>query len=100
MWSEETLNETRSLLVGVNRTHPMISFLTMLGPSPDWCTGVSSQSVCQVDCTWVDRLDLDLYPWDAGVQTGDTYLPKDVIRKVRQDPYSISILIWIKGLHP
>ncbi|TPP65613.1 SPONdin (Extracellular matrix glycoprotein) [Fasciola gigantica] len=81
MWSETTLNESRSTLVGVNRTHPLISFLTMLGPSPNWCAGISSQSVCQADCTWVKHLEIDLFPWDAGVRHGDTYVPKNADRK-------------------
>lgn len=82
MWSEATLNESRSTLVGVNRTHPLISFLTMLGPSPNWCAGIASQSVCQADCTWVKHLEIDLFPWDAGVRHGDTYVPKNADRKV------------------
>ncbi|KAF6776101.1 hypothetical protein AHF37_04109 [Paragonimus kellicotti] len=81
MWSEETLTESRSTLVGVNRTHPLISFLSMLGPSPNWCAGVASQSVCQADCTWVKQLQIDLFPWDAGVRNGETYIPKEADRK-------------------
>ncbi len=84
MWGEEVLMEPRSTLVSVNRTHPLISLLTMLGPSPDWCTGVSGQSLCKADCTWVKNLTVFLYPWDAGIREGTTYMPKESDRKVRQ----------------
>lgn len=82
MWGEDVLMESRTTLVSVNRTHPLVSMLTMLGPSPDWCTGFSGQSLCQYDCTWIDNMTLHLYPWDAGIRNGDTYMPKDADRKV------------------
>ncbi|VDP76854.1 unnamed protein product [Echinostoma caproni] len=99
MWSEATLNESRSTLVGVNRTHPLISFLTMLGPSPNWCAGVASQSVCQADCTWVKHLEIDLFPWDAGVRHGDTYVPKNADRKDVPDPIRYITADWMPN-HP
>lgn len=77
---------------------PLMSLLTMVGPSPDWCIGASinpssslyvvpdvtdhrdnvclhspgvdSVNLCSDDCSWVDRLDMDLYPWDAGTDSG------------------------------
>lgn len=44
----------------------------MLGPSPDWCAGVSNLDLCS-NCTWIKRKDIDLYPWDAGTDDGVTY---------------------------
>ncbi|KAL0155657.1 hypothetical protein M9458_049920, partial [Cirrhinus mrigala] len=49
----------------VDRTRHLMSFLTMLGPSPDWNVGL--------DCGWVQRLVKDLVPWDAGTDNGVTY---------------------------
>ncbi|CAL8103800.1 unnamed protein product [Calicophoron daubneyi] len=95
MWSEDTLTEPRSTLIGVNRTHPLITFLTMLGPSPNWCTGIASQSVCQSDCTWVKRITMDLFPWDAGVRHGDTYIPKNGDRKDVPDPIRFITADWM-----
>ncbi|KAK4468740.1 hypothetical protein MN116_007916 [Schistosoma mekongi] len=95
MWGEETLEETRTTYVAVNRTHPLISFLTMLGPSPNWCTGISSQSVCQVDCTWAKKIEIDLFPWDAGARNGDTYLPKNADNKDVPDPIRFITRDWM-----
>lgn len=97
MWSEENLSESRSTLIGVNRTHPLISFLTMLGPSPNWCAGIASQSVCQADCTWIKYLSIDLYPWDAGIRHGDTYIPKNADRKDIPDPIRHITADWMPG---
>uniref|UniRef100_A0A0X3PKV3 Spondin-1 n=1 Tax=Schistocephalus solidus TaxID=70667 RepID=A0A0X3PKV3_SCHSO len=97
MWGEETLNEPRTALIAVNRTHPLISLVTMLGPSPDWCTGISGQSVCKSDCTWVDKLEINLYPWDAGVRQGNTYMPKNADRLDIPDPIRYIDEKWMPG---
>lgn len=45
----------------------------MLGPSPDWIVGVSALELCSRNCTWVENKTLNLYPWDAGTDSGITY---------------------------
>uniref|UniRef100_A0A5K3F8X7 F-spondin n=1 Tax=Mesocestoides corti TaxID=53468 RepID=A0A5K3F8X7_MESCO len=97
MWGEETLMEERSTLFSVNRTHPLVSMLTMLGPSPDWCTGISGQSLCKADCTWVNNLTLHLYPWDAGIREGNTYMPKESDRREIPDPIRYIDESWMPG---
>lgn len=57
----------------VDRTRHLMSFLTMLGPSPDWNVGLSGEDLCTKDCGWVQRLVTDLIPWDAGTDNGVTY---------------------------
>lgn len=50
-----------------------MSFLTMLGPSPDWNVGLSAEDLCTKDCGWVQKVVQDLIPWDAGTDSGVTY---------------------------
>lgn len=57
----------------VDRARHLMSFLTMLGPSPDWNVGLSGEDLCTRDCGWVQRLVKDLVPWDAGTDSGVTY---------------------------
>lgn len=57
----------------VDRTRHLMSFLTMLGPSPDWNVGLSGEDLCTKECGWVQRLVTDLIPWDAGTDNGVTY---------------------------
>lgn len=57
----------------MDRARHLMSFLTMLGPSPDWNVGLSGEDLCTKDCGWVQRLVTDLIPWDAGTDGGVTY---------------------------
>ncbi|KAF5879977.1 spondin-1-like, partial [Clarias magur] len=71
----------------VDRTRHLMSFLTMLGPSPDWNVGLSAEDLCTKECGWVQKLVQDMIPWDAGTDSGVTYespnkptLPQEKIR--------------------
>lgn len=56
----------------VSDEYPLVSFVTMLAPSPDWFTGVS-----RVDLRdgggFVDSLTLDLFAYDAGTEEGTLF---------------------------
>ncbi|KAL2310000.1 hypothetical protein Nmel_006237 [Mimus melanotis] len=60
----------------VDRHRHLMSFLTMLGPSPDWNVGLSAEDLCTKDCGWVQKVVQDLIPWDAGTDSGVTYEEK------------------------
>lgn len=45
-----------------------------IGPSPDWIVGVSALELCLRNCSWVESKTLNLYPWDAGTDSGITYM--------------------------
>lgn len=57
----------------MDRHRHLMSFLTMLGPSPDWNVGLSAEDLCTKDCGWVQKVVQDLIPWDAGTDSGVTY---------------------------
>lgn len=46
----------------------------LTGPTPDWIVGVSGLNLCNWDCTWAEEKIIDLYPWDAGTDSGITYM--------------------------
>lgn len=48
--------------------------MSISGPSPDWVVGVSGLDLCLEDCSWKDSLDLDLFPWDSGTDSGISYM--------------------------
>ncbi|XP_032379213.1 spondin-1 [Etheostoma spectabile] len=86
-WQPLNLRAAPSAEFSVDRTHHLMSFLTMLGPSPDWNVGLSGEDLCTKECGWVQRLDTDLIPWDAGTDSGVTYespnkptIPQEKIR--------------------
>lgn len=50
----------------------------MLDPSPDWFVGISGLELCQQNCTWADYKVVELYPWDAGTDSGPTYIVSSI----------------------
>lgn len=81
MW--RNVQDQREAVFKVNQKAHLLSLLTMIGPSPDWCVGIPSLSVCQANCTWADEMVIDLYPWDAGTDDGIKYVNQ---RKIPTDP--------------
>uniref|UniRef100_A0A671KR26 Spondin-1 n=1 Tax=Sinocyclocheilus anshuiensis TaxID=1608454 RepID=A0A671KR26_9TELE len=72
-WQPLNVRSSPSAEFSVDRARHLMSFLTMLGPSPDWNVGLSGEDLCTRDCGWVQRLVKDLVPWDAGTDSGVTY---------------------------
>ena len=58
--------------VKVSQRHYQISFVTMIAPSPDWFTGVAGVTL-YADGVWADQIDVPLWPWDAGTDSGAEY---------------------------
>ncbi|XP_036407855.1 spondin-2b [Megalops cyprinoides] len=52
--------------------HSFLSFIVRIVPSPDWFVGVDSLNLCEGD-QWKENVSLDLYPYDAGTDSGFTF---------------------------
>ena len=68
-------------------SHPLVSVLSMVAPSPDWFVGVSNLSL--YDNGWRNRV-VELYPYDAGTEAGSGWslgnvatFPQGVISSIR-----------------
>ncbi len=80
----------------VHEEYPLVTLVTMLGPSPDWFAGVTSLSLLDAGGAWVERMDVPLYPLDSGTDSGtsynspneDTDPPEDISSKRGQSPFS------------
>lgn len=79
--------QTVSTTFTVKASHPLVSVLSMVAPSPDWFVGVSSLSL--YDDGWRNRA-VDLYPYDAGTENGTGWslfnaatVPQGVITSIR-----------------
>jgi spondin-1 len=62
----------------------------MIYPSPDWFVGVSGLELCLGNGSWIEQKILNLYPYDAGTDSGPTYIspdqptiPKEPIRRIK-----------------
>ncbi|RVE48406.1 hypothetical protein evm_006967, partial [Chilo suppressalis] len=76
----------------VDARNHLVSLASKLSPSPDWIVGVSALELCNANCTWSHSATLPLYPYDAGTNSGITYmsrrqptLPPAPVRALRPD---------------
>lgn len=88
MWGN-VLN-TRQALFTVTKDFNYVSLITMIGPSPDWCLGISAVNLCQENCTWADKLEIDLFPWDAGTDSGPSYMSHNMVTKPQEKIHKIT----------
>lgn len=65
-----------------------LSFIVRIVPSPDWFVGIDSLNLCEGD-HWKGNISLDLYPYDAGTDSGFTFsspnfetIPQDKVTQV------------------
>ncbi len=59
--------------IDVTRTHPLVTLLSMIGPSPDWFVGVSGVSLLDGRDEWRQSLVVNLFPYDAGTEDGEEF---------------------------
>ncbi len=81
-----------TLVFAVSQDCPAVSVVTMIAPSPDWFVGVSALNLLE-DGAWVDQKVVELFPYDAGTDSGASYtspdLPTedpDAIFRIETDP--------------
>lgn len=55
-----------------NATHPLLSLVSMIAPSPDWFIGVHGFNL-RPDGVWIDEITHSLAPYDAGTDSGIHY---------------------------
>ncbi len=68
--------------------HPQLTLVTMVAPSPDWFIGVHGQELRANNC-WVNSLTINLAVYDAGTDSGVTYIssnfdtnPRGIIQRL------------------
>ena len=71
--SDTSATGTRTFEVEFSRTHPLLTLLSMIGPSPDWFVGVSGLSLLDGSDAWLPSHTADLFPYDAGTENGEEF---------------------------
>jgi hypothetical protein len=56
----------------IQESHPLVSVVTMVAPSPDWFVGVNGVSLRGAE-GWIPNLTVDLLVWDSGTDSGETF---------------------------
>jgi hypothetical protein len=82
-----------TLVFAVSPDCPAVSVVTMIAPSPDWFVGVSALNLLE-DGAWVDQKVVELFPYDAGTDSGASYTSPDLptedpeaIFRIETDPF-------------
>ncbi|XP_048480528.1 spondin-1-like [Plutella xylostella] len=77
-----------------DKVNHLITTAVSIYPSPDWFLGVTRFELCQQDNTWIQKRELNLYPWDAGTDSGVSYesaniatFPQDAVSRVQMSSY-------------
>jgi hypothetical protein len=69
-------SKTLTAEVDVDGTHPQVSLVAMIAPSPDWFAGVKDVALVE-NGQWVSEKTVDLLPYDSGGDDGTTYRADD-----------------------
>jgi hypothetical protein len=69
-------------------SHPFLTLVSMLAPSPDWFVGVSGLDL-KNNGDWIESATVDLFVHDAGTDSGSTYGAPDQDTNP-QDPITLS----------
>ncbi len=57
----------------VSEEYPLLTLASMIAPSPDWIIAVSGLSLVDEQGEWLDQIEVDLYAYDAGTDSGPDY---------------------------
>jgi hypothetical protein len=67
----------------------------MIAPSPDWFVGVSGLSLFE-EGAWVEEKVVELFPYDAGTDSGSRYVSPDEptdgpegLRRIETEPFLV-----------
>jgi len=63
---------TVSVTFTASQDFPLLTLVSMIAPSPDWFVGVAGLDLFPGG-SWVDEIEVDLWPYDAGTDSGANY---------------------------
>ncbi len=73
---------TSTLRFQIDRTHPLVTLVTMIAPSPDWFAGVRGLPLIE-NGQWVQSKTVALFPWDTGTDSGATFASPNLVSSPR-----------------
>ena len=62
----------------ISLAYPLVTLVSMIAPTPDWFVGVAGLPLFE-DGQWVDERRIELLPWDAGTDSGQTFTSPDLV---------------------
>ena len=73
---------TQTLRFQIDRTHPLVTLVTMVAPTPDWFAGVRGLPLIE-NGQWVQSKTVPIVPWDAGTDSGASFTSPDLLTTPR-----------------
>ena len=61
-----------SITFDINASHPLVTLVAMVAPSPDWFVGVHGLNL-RNDGQWIPSVSVDLFAYDAGTENGSGF---------------------------
>jgi hypothetical protein len=88
---------TYNFNIDVTESHPMVSLVTMIAPSPDWFIGVRNKNLLS-NGLWMNELRIDLLPYDSGTDDGISFTssnansnPPVLIHRITEIPFANNV---------
>ena len=82
-------NGIDEITINASVNYPLFSWVSMIAPSPDWFVANSNIALI-VDDAWVERIELDVFLFDAGTDSGTDFTSADNDTSPREPIFLIS----------
>jgi len=65
--------------IRMTSTNHYLSVVAKMAPSPDWFSGFHDfNAINEATSTWYEKFTIETYPYDAGIDDGDTYYTENL----------------------
>ncbi len=92
-----TVPGTTGVAIQLTPEYPLVTLVAMVAPSPDWFLGVRNLDL-NPGGVWVEELVIDVFPYDAGTDSGIAYtspdlatVPPDPIMPINGYPFAMDV---------
>jgi hypothetical protein len=80
----------------ISRDFPFVTLVSMIAPSPDWFVGISARNFLESG-NWPDSIAFELFPYDAGTDSGTIYDALDADTQPRMPISRIEGVPFLSG---
>ncbi len=91
------LDTASGMIQGQFEAHPefpLLTVISMIAPSPDWMIAANSIALQDENGTWKEEIVMDLFPYDAGTDSGIDYTSEDQITS------PVGVITSLEGISP
>ncbi len=80
---------TAEIDLNVSADFPLLTMTSMIAPSPDWIVAAHDVSLLDASGNWKNSVTMDLFPYDAGTDSGATFTSPDLPSNPVQPVFSL-----------